>query len=155
MRTIAKAWLTWAVLGSPSPSCIFLYCVTTWKAFRAIMLVGCLLSYSLLVSHPPRKGLDFYICRHWTCWLFAFSVSSFSLFFFFFSFFRVLPSLTGFLCQKQMSDGHRPPASIALFMLSCHQLLPLSWPVAVSCTDIIITTMAIFNNAACFCLSCK
>lgn len=150
---VAKAWLTWVVLGSPSPSFILLYCITTWKAFRAIMRLGCLLSYSRLASHPRRKGLEFYTCRYWTCWLFAFSVSSFSLSF------QVLPSFVGFLCQKQLSYGHRPPASIALFVLSFHQLLSLSWPVAISCTeevvDIIITTVVIFNNAACSCLSCK
>lgn len=106
-----------------------LFSFTVEQAGKLSEQLQCFFSYSLLASHHQRKALEFCTCRYWTCWLFAFSVSSFSLSF------QVLPSFMDFLCQKQMSYGHRPPASVTLFTLSFHQLLSLSQPVAISCTE--------------------
>lgn len=79
--------------------------------------------------------LEFYTCSYGTCWLFAFSASYFSLSV------QFLPLLMGFLCQKQMSYGHRPPASITLFALSFHQLFSLSRLVVISCTEQVWTLL--------------
>lgn len=110
----------WAVLGSPSPSLIFLYCKPTWKAFRVIMQLGCLLSYSLLASHLGERSWSFTFADIEPA-VFLLSLSSLSV-----SLFGFCPC-SWVLCTKSrwvMDIDHQPLLpSLCFCFISCFPCL--------------------------------
>lgn len=88
---------------------ILLYCITTWKAFQSSNAVGREAYLAVVFLLPILRerawsfllvGIELAGCLLLIC-ISYFSLSS-----------QVLPFFMGFLCQKQMSYGHKPPASI-------------------------------------------